>query len=152
MTSHDALKQSAHCPLPGFKASCLSVSGLSVLLAASMLLRGIPASMQPFEIPAAILASPHYLDAMHWTYSHMLVLGLVIGLMGLQATDARLQRNFARLMAVAHLYYTYLDFRASDSAWGTALYKGQASLIPAFISLLFTLIFLHLSFCPKHSR
>ncbi|HEY9842650.1 MAG TPA: hypothetical protein V6D23_19455 [Candidatus Obscuribacterales bacterium] len=142
----------AGCPLPGFKASCLTVGGLNLFLAGGLLARGIPAAMAPFGVLPQILASPHYLDAMHWTYTHMCVLALIIGALGLWAQDPRLRRNMARLLFFAHLYYTFLDFRASDSILGTGLYKGSASLIPAFISLFVTLVFLHLGFCPKHTH
>ena len=142
----------ASCLLPGFKASCLTIGGLNLFLAGGLLARGIPAAMAPFGVPPQILASPHYLDAMHWTYAHMCVLALIIGALGLWAQEARLRRNMARLLFCAHLYYTWLDFRSSDSFVGTGLYQGSASLIPAFISLFVTLVFLHLGFCPKHAH
>lgn len=122
---------------------------MNVLLAGSILLRGVPASMAPFGVPQPVLNSPHYADAIFWVYTHMLVLGLIIGLLGLYAESPVLRRKMAWLLLGAHVVYTVLDFRASDSPLGHALYHGPASLMPAFISLGITVLFAHLSFCPR---
>ncbi len=53
--------------LPGFRASCLTVAVLFVLLAGSILARGAAASMAPFGVPEATLVSPHYRDAIQWS-------------------------------------------------------------------------------------
>lgn len=137
------------CPhrLPGFKTTCLIVCGLEVPLAASILLRGVRSSMAPFGVPDALLDAPHYQDAILWVYTHMLVLGLVIGVVGRYAEGERLQRNFARLMLAAHVVYTGLDLHASDSALGTGLYHGPGSLIPVVIGLVITALFAHLALC-----
>lgn len=133
--------------LPGFKATCIGVGVLEVLLGASILLRGVPESMAPFRVPERLLTSPHYVDAISWVYTHQIVLGSIIALLGVYARGARFKLAASRLLCVAHAYYTYLDFRASDSIVGRALYHGPASVIPAWIGVAFTLAFLHLSFC-----
>lgn len=135
--------------LRGFRPAFLTIGVLQILLAASMLVGDLGAKMASFGVPPAILASPHYLDAMHWVYTHMLVIGLIIATLGHYAEGARLQRAMARLLFLAHVYYTWLDFRASDSAVGTGLYQGPASLMPAFIGMGFTLVFAWLSVFAK---
>ncbi|MTI29464.1 hypothetical protein E1171_01425 [Cytophagales bacterium RKSG123] len=130
--------------LPGFKATYISVGALYVLLAGSLFLRGIPESMAQFNVPSEILNSPHYLDAMLWTYSHMIILGLVIGLMGFFAEGVKLKGWMSGLLLLANAYYTLLDFRSSDSNLGNGLYEGEASLIPAIIALGITMLFLQL--------
>ncbi len=79
----------------------------------------------------------------------MLVIGLLVGLVGLYGEGARFKTWFARLMLAANAMYTFLDFRASDSAVGTGLYPGQASLLPAFVNLFVTLLFAHLAFSKR---
>lgn len=130
--------------LPGFKATYITVGVLFVLLASSLFLQGIPAAMEQFNIPTETLNSPHYLDAMLWTYSHMIILGLVITLMGFLAEGDKLKVWMSRLLLGANAYYTFLDFRSSDSALGNGLYEGEASLAPAIIALGITLLFLQL--------
>ncbi len=130
--------------LPGFKGTYITVGGLFVLLASSMLFRGIPENMAQFNVPSEILNAPHYLDAMWWTYSHMLILGLVIGLIGILAEGVKLKVWMSRLLLMANLYYVFLDVRSSDSALGNGLYEGEASLIPAIIGSVITLLFLQL--------
>lgn len=135
---------------PSFRTSCLTICILYVLLTGSLFLQGFQKAMLPFKVPPEILRSPHYLDAMHWVYTHMLVIGLIVGVLGLYAESTRLKQNMSRLLFVAHIYYRYMDFRASDSIVGTGLYKGPASLIPAFIALGVTLLLLHMSFTADY--
>ena len=52
-----------HRVLPGFRSSCLSVGVLYVVLAGSILLRGVEASMAPFGVPRVVLGAPHYENA-----------------------------------------------------------------------------------------
>ena len=130
--------------LPGFKACCLTVCVLYVFLAGSLFIKGLMTSMIDFQVPPQILASPHYYDAMLWVYSHMIVLGLIIGTVGLLGKDHRLKKWMAWLLLIVHSYYTYLDFRTSDSSLGNGLYKGEGSVIPGFICLFITLLFLQL--------
>jgi len=135
--------------LPGFRTSCLVVAVLYVLLGASVLVRGGAASMAEFGVPAATLASPHYADAILWVYLHMIVLGLVIGVVGRYGQGAALQRGFSRLMLAAHVVYLFLDVRGSDTVLGTGLYQGPTSIVPALIGACVLLLFAHLSFCAE---
>jgi hypothetical protein len=131
--------------LPGFRASCLGVAGLYVLLGGSLLLRGPMVAMANYGVPAGTLASPHYADAMFWVFLHMTVIGLVIGVVGWFADGVRLQRAFVRLMLAAILVYTFLDVRTADWSLGNALYKGTASLGPVLVDALTLLIWLRLN-------
>jgi len=133
--------------LPGFRATCLGVCGLYVLIGGSILARGARASMEPFGVPESTLASPHYGDAIFWVYLHMVVIGLVVGVVGLTAEGDRLKRWFSRLLFSAHVIYTALDVRSSDSVLGNGLYRGPGSIFPAIICLVVTISFAHLAFC-----
>ena len=130
--------------LPSFKVTYIIVGITFVLMAGSILIRGVPASMEPFNLPEETLASPHYLDSMWWTYSHMVILGLIILFIGIFAQGPKLKIWMSRLLLLANAYYTFLDFRSSDSSLGNGLYEGDASLMPAFIALATTLLFLQL--------
>jgi hypothetical protein len=137
--------------LPGFRATCLGIGGLFVLLAGSQLLRGVPAAMDGFGVPDVVLASPHYQDAMTWVFVHMLVLGLTIGVVGHFAETPRTRLAFARFMVAAIALYTVLDLRTSDSALGNGLYAGPRSLVPPVIDVVVLLLFAHLAFCKSAS-
>lgn len=132
--------------LPGFRASCLTLSGLYVLLAGSILVRGPMVAMTDYAVPASTLASPHYADAMKWVFLHMTVIGLMIGVVGYFAEEVRVQRAFARLMLVALLVYTTFDVRTADWPLGSALYKGRGSLGPVFVDVLSLVLWARLSF------
>lgn len=133
--------------LPGFKATCYTVGTIDVLVSVNIFVRGIMASMAEFGVPAEMLASPHYYDAMKWVYVHSAVLGSVMICLGWCAGGIGLkaQQRLSALFATAHALYLWLDIRSSDSAWGTGLYKGEASLIPAIIGFVLTLLWAQLS-------
>jgi hypothetical protein len=137
--------------LPGFKATCLGVGALFALLASSELARGVAASMDGFGLPAATLASPHYLDAMSWVFVHMLVLGVVIAVVGASVGEARARTAFARVMTLAMLVFTTLDLRTSDSPLGNHLYMGGRTLVPPVIDVVVLLLFAHLALCRSAS-
>ncbi|MFN8344217.1 MAG: hypothetical protein U0X91_04400 [Spirosomataceae bacterium] len=128
-----------------FKTICLTVCGLYVFLAGSLFLQGLIKSMSLYNVPPEILASPHYYDAIFWVYTHMIVIGLLIGCVGLYAENFQLKKKWSVLLFVAHLFYTYLDFRSSDSFLGNGLYQGPASVFPAIIGSVITLLFFYLS-------
>ena len=133
--------------LPGFRATCFAVGITFVFIAGAELAQGVPQSLAGFGVPEAMLHSPHYVDAMIWVFTHMLVLGLIIGVVGHFAEGARTQRAFARIMAAVIPIFTVLDIRTSDSALGSGLYAGPRSLVPPMIDAVVLLLFVHVSLC-----
>lgn len=131
--------------LPGFRASCFTISGMFVFLAVSFLAGGVAEGMARYEVPAATVASPHYIDAMTWVFLHMTTIGVLVGFMGYFADTVRIQRAFARLMLVEQLIYGFLDVRAADWALGTALYKGPQSLGPVVVGAICVVLWLRLN-------
>lgn len=138
--------------LPGFRTTCLVIGVVQVLLAASILLRGVETSLAPFEVPTDVLRAPHYRDAIHWVYAHMMVLGVITVALGWLVTEARRQCNAARLLAIINAIYFVLDARTADWVLGNALYRGPTSVIPAILCVVFTLAFASTSLrAPKHA-
>lgn len=131
--------------LPGFRASCLVLGSLYVLLAGSILLRGPMTAMADYNVPAATLASPHYADAMFWVFLHMTVIGLILATVGWFADELRLQRAFSRLLLLATLVYTGLDLHTADWSLGTALYQGRQSLGPVIVDVFALALWLRLN-------
>lgn len=132
--------------IPHFRRSCLTISGIYVFLAGTMLLRGPMEAMKEYQVPAETLASPHYADAMLWVFWHMTVLGLIIGCVGYFATELRLQRAFSRLMLSVGCVYTSLDIHTADWALGNGLYKGNGSLGPVVVGVFALILWARLSF------
>ena len=130
--------------LPQFRTCYIFVGVFQCFLALNILIQGTQ-TLAPFGVPEATLILPHYEDAIHWVYTHMFVLGLLITTIGLKVTEPGARTTLSRLLFVLHAYYTFLDFRSSDSWVGNGLYKGDASLMPAFLALGFTMIFAYLS-------
>jgi hypothetical protein len=132
--------------LPGFRVSCFIVCGLYTFLAGGLFAKGLMKAMGEYQVPQAQLESPHYYDAIFWVYTHMLIIGFLIGAIGWLVQDGKAQVWLSRIICAAHVFYTFLDARSSESALGNGLYKGPASIIPAIIGCMVMLLFLHLSF------
>jgi hypothetical protein len=138
--------------LPGFKATCLIVGTLDILLASSMFAKGVMRGMAEFKVPQHLLASPHYEDAMSWVFLHMLMIGVLIINIGVLAENPAKQVWVARVLVLMHCVYAFLDVQTSDNYFGNALYQGPRSVIPVFIDLLYILLFLRLSFPKKAEK
>lgn len=127
--------------VPGFKRACSVVGVTYVLLASSMLARGAETAMRPFGVPDAILRSPHYADYFHFTFVHMVTLGVLIFLLGRYAERGNAQRTIARVLCLVQVHYAWLDLRTSDSALGNHLYRGAGTMIPPMIDVAVALCF-----------
>lgn len=128
-----------------FKLIYITVGITFVLLPVGLFVQGLIPAMAKFQVPQPILESPHYFDAMLWVYVHMMVIGVLIGLIGYSVTDFNKQKWITLLLFCITTIYTYLDFRSSDSILGNGLYKGDASIVPALISVCVNCMFLQLA-------
>lgn len=131
--------------LPDFKTTFLIVGISYILLSLGLFAQGLIPSMADFQVPAAVLQSSHYVDALTWAYVHMTVLGCLITLIGYAVTDKEKQKWISLILFLITCFYTYLDVRSADFFLGNALYKGDASLIPVFIGLIVNFLFLQLT-------
>jgi uncharacterized membrane protein len=130
--------------LPNFKTTLVMVGITFMLLPLGLFMKGLMPSMAEFQVPSMILESPHYYDAILWVYVHMMVIGFLIFSLGLGVEDRSKQKWISLFLFLITVFYTYLDFRSSDSSLGNALYKGASSVAPAYISLVVNLLFLQL--------
>lgn len=131
--------------LPGFKTTFVTIGILQTLLACVFFIQGAVETMAQFQIPAEVLNSPQYIDAISYVFIHQFVLGCILTFIGFMATDPKFKTWLPRLLVPLYGIYTYFDFRATDTVFGNALYKGDASVIPALFSLVFMLFFLQLA-------
>ncbi len=131
--------------LPGFKWTYMIVGLLFIVLSMSLFVKGLMPSMAEFQIPESTLDSPHYYDAILWVYIHMMVIGALIFIIGYSVDDLDKQKGITVFLLLITIFYTYLDFRSSDSSVGNALYKGPSSIAPALIGLLVNFLFLQLA-------
>ena len=126
-----------------------------MILGILTLCQGAKGVMSQFGIPELVVNSPHYIDAMTWVVLHMTFLGTTLVVLGVFAREQTLQRCLTWLFLAFHFVYAFLDVRSSDNPLGTALYQGNASLIPAAISCTMFLLFLNLalrSLTPSERR
>lgn len=128
-----------------FKTTSIVVGLIMSLLAIALFAKGLMSVMSEYGVPAEVLNSPHYVDAVTWVYLHMIVIGLFIITFGYTVTEPNKQKWVSLVVTMVLSIYTYLDFVHSDSSLGNALYKGNQSLAPAIISLLLTIAFFRLT-------
>lgn len=128
-----------------FRGTFTAIGSVEVFFALLTMLQGPSQVMSQFGIPEAVVASPHYLDAMFWVVLHMCFIGLISVSIGQMVTGRRAQKWFPRIFVLFHATYAYLDIRASDSVLGTGLYQGPVSLVTPVISCTLLLAMLHLA-------
>lgn len=126
---------------PNFKITLSTIGIAFMFMTISLFAKGLIPSMAEFKVPQETLSSPHYIDAISWVYIHMTFIGALIFLLGQSVTDIKHQKRITLFLIGAIIYYAYLDFKSSDSAWGNGLYKGDASIVPGIINII-VLVFL----------
>lgn len=107
--------------LSSFKVTCLFVGMLNILMAGSMLAKGVMQGMAEFKVPPTLLASPHYDDAMSWVFLHMGTIGVLIITNGLLAEDSAKKAWAVRVRALMYWAYTFLNIQRSNNYLGKAL-------------------------------
>jgi hypothetical protein len=126
--------------LRGFRTLCITVGVVYVLLALSMVLRGVHV-MSGFAVPDDLVASPVFDDFFRFFYELMAIMGVLIALLGHVTTEARHQRLVAAVLAAINVAITWRDVSTSDSALGNRLYRGPGTLAPVVIDLVIALAF-----------
>jgi len=121
---------------PNFKfiLSCIGIA--FILLSIALFAKGLKTSMMEFKVPDTTLNSEHYLDALQWVYIHQIFIGGLIFFLGQSVTNLKHQRSITVFILIAIFFYTYLDFRTSDSRFGNGLYQGEQSIIPGLINVI----------------
>jgi hypothetical protein len=132
--------------IPGFRGTCILVGTLNMLMAGSMLVKGVAEGMAEFKVPPVILDSPHYQDAMFWVFLHMFMIGILVIMIGILAENPVKQVWVARVLVLMHCVYAFLDISTSDNYFGSALYQGPGSVVPVLVDIFYILLFLRLSF------
>jgi hypothetical protein len=127
--------------LPGYRLVCTLVGVLYGVLGASMKLRGPRAAMAGFGVPPEVLDAPHFADFFQFLFLHMMVIGLLVGVLGWQVMGAARQRAVARVLGALELGYACFDLRTADWVLGSRLYTGPGSLVPPMLDLALALAF-----------
>jgi hypothetical protein len=132
----------------GFRVTLTAIGALYVLLAASMLLRGVGV-MRDFAVPAGVVTSPVFEDFFLFFYELMAAQGVLIATFGQVVRERRLQTRVALLLCTWNLYLTWRDL--STSVLGNRLYQGEATLIPVCIDFAIALLLARLAWLGRRS-
>lgn len=115
-------------PIRGFRAVFTVVGGLYVLMAASMLVRGVGV-LRDFGVPEPLLRAPVLEDFFLFFYELMAFVGVLIVTFGHTVTTRRAQVAAALVLALGNLAFAVRDLATSDSPFGNQLYRGDATLV-----------------------
>lgn len=127
-------------PTRAFKACFVGIGGLYVLLASSMLVRGV-AVLRDFAVPESLLVEPVFEDFFLFFYELMAVIGVLMAVLGAVVRDRKGQVLASLVLCVFNLFAMWRDVGTSDSPLGNHLYKGSATLVFVFIDLALALVF-----------
>ena len=125
---------------PGWRPLCITVAVSYVLLALSMLVRGVEI-MIGFGTPDEVVRSPVFADFFYFFYELMALVGVLIGLLGITTRGRAQQQKVAGLLCAVMLALLWRDLSTADWALGSRLYRGPGTLVPPLISLVIAIAF-----------
>lgn len=129
---------------------CITVAVLYVLLALSMLVRGVEI-MTGFGTPDELVRSPVFADFFYFFYELMALVGVLIGLLGITTRGRARQQKVAGVLCAVMLALLWRDLTTADWAFGSRLYRGPGTLVPPLISFVFALAFAWVAW-PRPAR
>lgn len=129
----------------GFKAVLTTIGVVYVLLASSMLVRGVGV-MRDFAVSESLVSAPVFEDFFLFFFQLMAVVGVFTVLFGHVTQERKAQLLVARVFRVLGVLLTLRDLSTSDSSLGNHLYRGSGTLVPVYIDLVIALAFGFLAF------
>lgn len=123
-----------------FKATFTTIGVIYVLLASSMLVRGVIV-LRDFEVPESVVASPVVADLFSFFYELMAVVGGLMILFGQVTKGLRAQLLVSRAFCGLSLLGTLRDLSTSDTRFGSHIYKGDRTILFVVLGLAFALAF-----------
>jgi hypothetical protein len=130
-----------------FKATFTTIGIIYVLLASSMLVRGVVV-LRDFGVPHDVVSSPVLEDFFLFFYQLMAAYGAMLVLFGHVTRELDRQLLVSRFFCALNVLVALRDLSTSDSRFGNHLYKGDKTLVFVFIDLAFALVFGWLAFAP----
>ena len=126
--------------IPGFKAVFTTLGVIYVLMASSMLVRGVGA-LREFGVPESAIAAPVLEDIFLFFYQYMALMGLFTVLFGHVTRERKAQVLVASVFTLANILVALRDLVTSDSRFGNHLYRGDKTLVFVCISLAYAAAF-----------
>lgn len=117
------------------------VMGLAyVLMASSALARGTP-FLEEFGVSHAVASDPVLTDFFTFFYQLMAYVGVLTVVFGLVVRERRAQALVSSVFFVASVLLALRDLSTSDSRFGSALYKGEQTLVFVAVSVVYATVF-----------
>jgi hypothetical protein len=124
----------------GFKPVFMTIGVLYVLMASSMLVRGVDA-LREYAVPPRDVESPVVADFFIFFYILMAFIGVLLVLFGHVTRERTHQLLVAAAFFAGQIVFTLRDLRTSDTSLGNHLYKGDGTVAFVVIGLTFSTAF-----------
>jgi len=124
----------------GFKPVFMTIGVIYVLLASSMLVRGVDA-LHEYGVPPRDVESPVVADIFIYFYILMAFIGVLMVLFGLVTRERTHQLLVAAAFFASQIVFALRDLRTSDTSLGNHLYKGDGTVVFVLIGLSFAAAF-----------
>lgn len=124
----------------GFRLLFTLIGVLYVLLASSMLVRGVGV-LRDFAVPEEVVASPVVEDFFLFFYQLMAFVGVLTALLGQVTRGRAAQTAVAGFFCASNVLIALRDLSTSDSRFGNHLYRGEATLVFVLISVTLAMAF-----------
>ena len=130
-------------PSPGLRAfkPAFVVLGLAYVLMASSALAQGTAFLEDFGISHELASDPVLSDFFFFFYQLMAYVGVLTVVFGLVTRERRDQAWVASLFFVANIVMALRDLSTSDTRFGNALYKGEATIFFVVVSVVYAIVF-----------
>lgn len=124
----------------GFATVFTVIGTLYVAMASSMLVRGADALLD-FGVAPELVAEPVLEDFFLFFYQLMAFVGVLTIVVGRVVHGRGRQAVVAAVFCVANVVWGLRDLGTSDSAWGSRLYEGEATLVFVAIDAVLVVVF-----------
>ncbi len=126
--------------LRAFKPAFVVLGLLYVLMAISALAQGT-AFLEDFGVSHELASDPVLGDFYTFFYQLMAYIGVLTVLFGLVTRERRAQAHVASVFFAASILMALRDLSTSDTRFGSALYKGEATMVFVVVSVVYAAIF-----------
>jgi hypothetical protein len=126
--------------LRAFKPAFVVLGLVYVMMASSALVKGTT-FLEPFGVSHEVASDPVLTDFFLFFYQLMAYVGALTVLFGLVTRERRAQALVASVFFLGNILIALRDLSTSDTRFGNALYKGEATIFFVVVSFAYAAVF-----------
>jgi hypothetical protein len=126
--------------LRAFKPAFIALGAGYVLMSSTALVKGT-AFLEDFGVAHELASDPVLTDFYVFFYQLMAYVGVLTIVFGLVTRGHRAQAQVASVFVVANVLTALRDLSTSDTRFGSAIYKGDETIVFIVVSVVYALVF-----------